>query len=29
MAKKYSIKEDFSMMAILMIPVGVAVNVVG
>ena len=29
MAKKHSIKEDFSMLAILTIPVGVAVNVVG
>lgn len=27
--KKYSIKEDFSMLAILVIPVGVAVNFVG
>ena len=27
--KKYSIKEDFSMLAILIIPVGVAVNFVG
>lgn len=29
MAKKHTIKEDFSMLAILTIPVGVAVNVVG
>ena len=27
--KKYSIKEDFSMLALLIIPVGVAVNFVG
>ena len=27
--KKYSIKEDFSMLALLIIPVGVAVNIVG
>lgn len=27
--KKYSIKEDFSMLALLLIPVGVAVNFVG
>ena len=27
--KKYSIKDDFSMLAILLIPVGVAVNFVG
>ena len=27
--KKYSIKDDFSMLAILIIPVGVAVNFVG
>ena len=25
--KKYSIKEDFSMLALLIIPVGVAVNI--
>lgn len=29
MKRKFSIKEDFSLMAILMIPVGIALNVVG
>ena len=29
MKKKYSIKEDFSMLALLIIPIGIALNVIG